>query len=382
MKIAEVLKYEGDNNTFIWRHPSEDFNILTQLIVHESQEAIFFKDGHALDLIGPGRYTLETKNIPLITSFLKRMLDDQSPFHCEVYFVNKTEQISKWGTDSKVEYIDPFYEVPIAIGASGELSLYVEDSKKLLLKLVGTESVFGQKRIIDVFWSLLMTKIKTYIAQFMKNESVSVFEIDEHLNTFSQALHRQLIPDFADYGLKLTRFFVSNIKKPEENDQYKRLREIHYRKYEKFTEAKLGQKIDLIHAETEAQKVIIDSKAQARKRELEGYTYSEERSFDVADRIANNESIGQFTNIGLGIGTIAGVSNAIKSTLRGETSCKSPCATSNNSRPHGDEGSQGDDTIAEFRRKVEKLSVMKEAGLLSDAEFEKLKEDLISHIFR
>ncbi len=70
-KIADVIKYEGDNATFIWKHPNEDFNSLTQLIVHESQEAIFMMNGQALDLFGPGRYTLETQNIPKIGRFLK-----------------------------------------------------------------------------------------------------------------------------------------------------------------------------------------------------------------------------------------------------------------------------------------------------------------------
>ena len=64
MKIADIIQYEGDNSTFIWKHPCEDFHYLTQLIVHESQEAIFFMNGQALDLFGPGRYTLETQNIP------------------------------------------------------------------------------------------------------------------------------------------------------------------------------------------------------------------------------------------------------------------------------------------------------------------------------
>ena len=69
-KIADVIKYEGDNTTFIWKHPCEDFNSLTQLIVHESQEAIFMMNGQALDLFGPGRYTLETQNIPLISKYI------------------------------------------------------------------------------------------------------------------------------------------------------------------------------------------------------------------------------------------------------------------------------------------------------------------------
>ena len=65
-KIADIIKYEGDNSTFIWKHECEDFNSMTQLIVHESQEAIFFMNGQALDLFGPGRHTLETQNIPLL----------------------------------------------------------------------------------------------------------------------------------------------------------------------------------------------------------------------------------------------------------------------------------------------------------------------------
>ena len=63
MAISEVIKYEGDNETFVWKYPLEDFNATTQLIVHESQEAIFFMNGQALDLFGAGRYTLETQNM-------------------------------------------------------------------------------------------------------------------------------------------------------------------------------------------------------------------------------------------------------------------------------------------------------------------------------
>ena len=90
-KIADIIKYEGDNSTFIWKHPCEDFNSLTQLIVHESQEAIFFMNGQALDMFGAGRYTLETQNIPLIGKVLNKATDDKTPFHCEVYFINKAD---------------------------------------------------------------------------------------------------------------------------------------------------------------------------------------------------------------------------------------------------------------------------------------------------
>ena len=317
-QIAEIIKYEGDNSTFIWKHPSEDFNSLTQLIVHESQEAIFFMNGQALDLFGPGRYTLETQNIPKLGKLLNRTTGGETPFHCEVYFINKTEQMSiKWGTDSKVQYIEPTYGFPISIGASGEMSLRAEDSRKLLLKLVGTENYLGQQKLISFFRAFLMTRVKTYIAQAMKSNAINIFELDENLTVFSDSIHKQLIPDFADYGVSLERFFVTNVVKPDGDRQYEKFKELHFRQYADIAEAKLRQQTDLIYAQTEAQKVVIDSHAQATKRAQEGYTYQQERGFDVATEVARNEAVGQFTNLGVGLGTMAGVGGAVAGTVGG-----------------------------------------------------------------
>ena len=311
-QIAEVIKYEGDNSTFIWKHPSEDFNYLTQLIVHESQEAIFFMNGQALDLFGPGRYTLETQNIPLIGKVLNKATGDKTPFHCEVYFINKTEQMAiKWGTDSKVQYIEPTYGFPISIGASGEMSLRADDSRKLLLKLVGTENFLGREKLVSFFRSFLMARVKTYIAQVMKANAVNIFEIDENLTAFSDNIKRLLIPDFAGYGVSLEQFFITTVLKPDGEKQYEKFKELHFRQYADIAEAKLRQQTEIINAETEAQKLVIDSKAQATKRAQEGYTYQQERGFDMAEKVAENEAVGEFTNMGVGFGTMAGVGGAV-----------------------------------------------------------------------
>ena len=312
MEVAQILKYEGDNSIFVWKHPLEDFNSMTQLIVHESQEAVFFMNGQALDLFGAGRYTLETQNIPKIGKLLNRTTGDNTPFHCEVYFVNKTEQMSiKWGTDSKVQYMEPTYGFPISIGASGEMSLRVEDSRKLLVKLVGTEAILGQQKLVGYFRAFLMTKVKSYIAQTMRNDSINIFEIDERLNEFSDTLKNLLLADFADYGVSLERFFVTNILKPEGDRQYEKFKELHFRQYADVAEAKLNQQVDVINAQTEAQKTVIESQAIATKRMQEGYTYQQERGFDVAEEVAQNDAVGQFTNLGVGLGTMAGVGGAI-----------------------------------------------------------------------
>ncbi len=320
-KIAEVIKYEGDNSTFIWKHPSEDFNSLTQLIVHESQEAIFFMNGQALDLFGPGRYTLETQNIPKIGKFLNRSTGDTTPFHCEVYFINKTEQMAiKWGTDSKVQYIEPTYGFPISIGASGEMSLRAEDSRKLLIKVVGTESVLGQQKLATFFRGFLMTRVKTYIAQVMKSNAINIFEIDENLTVFSESIRNLLIQDFADYGVSLERFFVTNIVKPDGERQFEKFKELYFRQYADIAEAKLRQQVGIIDQQTEAQKLVIKSQAIAQKRMQEGYTYQQERGFDVAQDAAQNEAVGQFTNMGIGLGVMGGVGNSVGTMVGGAVS--------------------------------------------------------------
>lgn len=368
--IAEVIKYEGDNSTFIWKHPCEDFNSLTQLIVHESQEAIFFMNGQALDLFGPGRYTLETQNIPLIGKALNRATGDKTPFHCEVYFINKTEQMSiKWGTDSKVQFLEPTYGFPISIGASGEMSLRAENSRKLLLKLVGTENFLGQQKLVGFFRAFLMTRVKTYIAQVMKTNAINIFEIDENLTSFSESIKKLLIPDFADYGISLERFFVTTVVKPDGDRQYEKFKELHFRQYADIAEAKLRQQTEVINAETEAQKTVIDSKAQATKRAQEGYTYAQERGFDVAEQVAQNEAVGQFTNMGVGLGTMAGVGGVVGGVVG------SAVGGALNGTP-----ATPTDDMASFKAKVEKLTVMKESGLITEEEFNSMKSELLKSI--
>ena len=375
MQIAEVIKYEGDNSTFIWKHPCEDFNSLTQLIVHESQEAIFFMNGQALDLFGAGRYTLETQNIPQIGKLLNRTTGDKTPFHCEVYFINKTVQMAiKWGTDSKVQYIEPTYGFPISIGASGEMALRAEDSRKLLLKLVGTEDFLSQQKLVSLFRAFLMTRVKTYIAQVMKANAINIFEIDENLTAFSENIHKLLIPDFADYGIALDRFFVTNIVKPDGDRQYEKFKELHFRQYADIAEAKLRQQTDIIYAQTQAQKVVIDSQAQATKRAQEGYTYAQERGFDVAERVAQNEAVGQFTNMGVGLGTMAGVGGAVGGVVGSAVNDAMNAAAEPAAAP------QPNDDMAAFKAKIEKLLAMKDAGLISEEEFTAAKAKLLADI--
>ena len=235
-KIADIIKYEGDNSTFIWKHPCEDFNALTQLIVHESQEAVFFMNGEALDVFRAGRYTLESQNIPLVGKALNRATGGETPFHCEVYFINKTVQMDlKWGTDSKVRYLEPEYGIPVEIGASGSLNLKVEDSLKLLVKLVGTMNGIAwdgsgedfTKSLRESFRPMISTAVKSNLSAAIKENGINVLEVDEHLTELSATLKAKIEPGFGEYGLAVPHFYLTTVVLPEDDPNFAQLRALH-----------------------------------------------------------------------------------------------------------------------------------------------------------
>ena len=274
-KITDIIKYEGDNSTFIWKHPCEDFNSLTQLIVHESQEAIFFMNGQALDCFGPGRYTLDSQNIPVIGKVLNLATGGESPFHCEVYFINKTVQMSvKWGTDSKVRFIDPLTGVPLELGACGEMNLQVCDSRKLLIKLVGTMNsiAWGDSRegftksLNDCFRPLISTAVKANLASAIKQGEIDILEIDERLEDLSGVLRESIVPGFEEYGLTIPQLYVTTIVLPENDPNFKKIRELHTISFQKR----------MVEAETEIRTAKAEAEAEVtaaqRKAELERQT--------------------------------------------------------------------------------------------------------------
>lgn len=233
--LASIIKYEGSNDIFIWKHPIEDFNYGSQLIVHQSQEAIFFRDGQALDLFGPGRYTLETQQLPLLEKAYQLPTDTERTFHSEVYFINKTVQMAiKWGTPEKVRFIDPLTGTPLELGASGEMNIQVSDARKLLIKLVGTMKGISWDEVPDLtkslqssFRPLISSAVKTNLSAVIKNEMIDLLEIDEKLDIISASLRNKILPEFEEYGLTIPQFYVTNVVLPENDPNFKRIRELH-----------------------------------------------------------------------------------------------------------------------------------------------------------
>ena len=234
--IVSIIKYEGDNNTFIWKHPIEDFNWGSQLIVHETQEAYFICDGRIADIFSAGRYTLETKNLPLLRGLMALPTNAEALFHAEIYFINKTVQMAvKWGTPDKVRFIDLLTGTPLEIGASGEMNLAVLDSRTLLMKLVGTMSGVSwsedgdgfTKSLQKAFRPLIANAVKTNLPAVIKQNDIDLLEIDEKLDLISENLKQKILPGFVEYGLTIPQLYVTSIALPEDDPNFKRIRELH-----------------------------------------------------------------------------------------------------------------------------------------------------------
>lgn len=372
-QIADIIKYEGDNSTFVWKHPCEDFNSMTQLIVHESQEAVFFMNGQALDLFGPGRHTLETQNVPMVGKLLNRVTGGNTPFHCEVYFINKTVQMAiKWGTDSKVRFLEPTLGFPVEIGACGELNLMVKDSRKLLIKLVGTTNGIAwenqgggfTKSLQSCFKPLISSAVKANLSSAIKHNNINILEIDEHLIELSQVLKEQITPGFMEYGLEIPQFYLTTVSLPENEPNFKRLKELHtislqtrmvqaeaavksaqaeaeaevlaaYRKAEmekQHTQTEVAKKEaerELIKAQADAQASKMAGFAEAEVMRAKGYTEKDVLQAEVqkayAEGIGNMGSgsgtgggmMGDIVGLGVGLAAAGNISNQMGDLFKG-----------------------------------------------------------------
>ena len=358
--LASIIKYEGDNETLVWKHPIEDFNLGSQLIVHESQEAIFFRDGQALDLFSAGRYTLETQQLPLLEKLYKLPTDTEGTFHSEVYFINMATQMGvKWGTDSKVRLFDPASGLHVELGASGEFNIRVTDSRKLLLKVVGTTAGLTQNELLGsgnskgFFRSMVMTQVKSYLAAAIRENGINVLEIDERLMELSEALRDKINVRLKDYGLTMPEFFVNRVVTPDDDPNFRKMKEQYAEQYlgvreeqirkniaraeaeRKAVEAQTAAQMKVIGAQGEAEALKIkkqaeaesykmQAEAEAAEMRMKGYTYQQETARQVGMEAMQNGitggeggggTLGDVASLGVTLGAMGGVIGMTKDAI-------------------------------------------------------------------
>ena len=270
MAIVEVVKYSGGPDVFAWKYPSEELGTWTQLIVNESQEAVLYKGGQALDIFAAGRHTLSTNNIPILNKIINLPFGGRSPFTAEVWYVNKVHSLDiKWGTPTPIQIQDPKYKVFIPIRSFGQFGIQVAESKQFLTKIVGTLSIFDKDNIVELFRGLYLTKVKDSISSYLIKKGISALEINAYLDELSEHLKEKIMPSLEEYGIRLLNFYVNDISIPDSDPAITKLKE-----------------------------------ALAKRAEMDivGYSYVQERSFDTLEGAATNPGSAQSGIMGAGIG--------------------------------------------------------------------------------
>jgi membrane protease subunit (stomatin/prohibitin family) len=275
MAIVDVVKYNGSLDVFAWKYPSEELGTWTQLIVNESQEAVLFKGGQAMDVLGPGKHTLDTQNIPILTRIISLPFGGRSPFIAEVWYVNKLHALDiKWGTQSPIQLQDPKYGIFVPVRSFGQFGINIAHSNKFLQKLVGSLPLFDKTNILNYFRGLYLTKVKDSISSYLVHKGISVLEINAYLDELSSHMKGRIEPTLEEYGISLINFFVNDISVPEDDPA-----------------------------------VIQLKNALAKRAEMNiiGYNYQLERSFDTLEGAATNPGAAPSALIGAGLGVGMGV---------------------------------------------------------------------------
>lgn len=176
MAIIDVVKFEGPPDVFAWRYPNQELGTWTQLIVHESQEAILYKGGQALDSFSAGRHTLSTANIPILSNIINLPFGGKSPFTAEVWFINKMRSLDvKWGTSAPIQLQDPKYNIIVSVRAFGQFGVQISDPRKFLGKMVGTLPTFDQSTLVKYYRGCLcpILRISSPRTSFSKKSASS-----------------------------------------------------------------------------------------------------------------------------------------------------------------------------------------------------------------
>jgi membrane protease subunit (stomatin/prohibitin family) len=214
--ILEVIEYlDPTGQEIVHRVPeggSGEIVLGSHLVVRENQVGVFFRDGRALDVLGPGRHTLTTLNIPFLVSYLKIPFGSKSPFRAEVVFVNLKDYLDQpWSSPQPIPFRDPDLGM-VRLTTAGKFAFQVGQAQQFVNQVVGTQGLFGTKDIIGYLQSILNSRLTDVIGELHS----SVLDLPTRYDELSAAVQAKSAVDFEALGLKIKAVFVTTIDVPPE----------------------------------------------------------------------------------------------------------------------------------------------------------------------
>jgi membrane protease subunit (stomatin/prohibitin family) len=215
-QYLEVIEwFDETGREIVHRIPetgSAEVKFGAQLVVRENQAAVFFRDGKGYDVLGPGRHTLSTLNLPILTKALSFPFGFKSPFRVEILYVNmKVFTHLKWGTKEPVAFKDQELGV-VRLRGFGNYTMRVVQPLLFINTLVGTQGVFATEEIGDYLRDVIVSRLNDTLGGNLK----SIFDLPRHYTELGVALKTIVAQDFEKYGLELVDLFVNNITPPDD----------------------------------------------------------------------------------------------------------------------------------------------------------------------
>jgi membrane protease subunit (stomatin/prohibitin family) len=212
----EVIQYQDPSgNTMVARYPREGTSAIrlgSQLIVEESQQAVFFRDGKALDTFGPGRHTLATQNIPILASIFGIPFGGTSPFQAAVFFVStKTFLDLKWGTKEPVTFRDQDLAM-VRLRAFGKFAVRISNAQVFVNTVVGSRGLYSTEGVEDYFRDVIVARLTDVLGENL----TSIFDLPKLYDELAMALKARVADDFGKYGIELVDLYLGAITPPEE----------------------------------------------------------------------------------------------------------------------------------------------------------------------
>lgn len=281
MALIDVVKCEMNDTELCKKFPSDDLRLGTQLVVYPSQVAIFVKGGQIFDMFEAGTFTLKTSNIPLLNKVINLPFGGDSPFKADVWFINLTSKLDvQWGTMTPIQLEDPKYNIIVPVRAFGQYGMKVINPEVFLKVLIGNMTSFSSDKVNQYFKGKMLSFLSSIIAKKIAKDSISILDINTHLVEMSEFSGQEMNAQFEKYGLQLIDFSIISVNVPQDDPSMVKLKE---------------------------------AKDLAARLKITGKdVYQMERSFNVLETAAGNESAGgQMVGMGAGFGVGMGVGSTM-----------------------------------------------------------------------
>jgi membrane protease subunit (stomatin/prohibitin family) len=343
MALIDVVQFfDETGRTMVHREPQDGsaaFRMGTQLIVQDSQAAVFYRDGKALDVFQAGRHTLTTENIPLLTKLISLPFGGTSPFQAQIYFVAMKKFIDlKWGTKAPINFRDTELNY-VQLRASGKFSIRVIDPRQFLMEIVSTQGLYMTNEIEDYLRDAIVSRLNSVLGANLK----TVFDLGQHYPQIESGVKAEVADFFKSMGIELTDLIIAGIVPPEE-----------------------------------VQEKINERSGMGAVGDLDAYMKF--KTAQSIEKAAENEG-GGLAGMGAGLGAGMGMANMMTQAFQNnqqQPQNQNQNQQPQNQQPQNQQPVEVKMTMDEITSAIEKLGKLKESGLLTQEEFDAKKADLLA----